>query len=158
MLDLSFGLPIVVRDQALKLVAQGPNSGINREYYAQNNEGALTDGQVPEEYDKTDSAARNLLKRLATSEPYYKRPRRTPGENGPGGQSSSRGGGHGGGPDRHGRRGGHGGGGGNRGGGNKSRRELAKTLTNTAQGSGGAQDYTPPADTSITSLFLVGYV
>ncbi|KAH0395698.1 RNA recognition motif-containing protein, partial [Aureobasidium melanogenum] len=36
MLDLSFGLPIVVRDAALKMITPGPNSEINREYYAQN--------------------------------------------------------------------------------------------------------------------------
>ena len=38
MLDLSFGLPIVVRDAALKMIAPGPNSEINREYYAQEHE------------------------------------------------------------------------------------------------------------------------
>ncbi|RPB09098.1 hypothetical protein P167DRAFT_567472 [Morchella conica CCBAS932] len=89
MLDLSFGLPIAVRDAALKLVAQGPSSGINKEYYAQNHEGALVDGQVPEEYDKTDAAARDLLKKLAGSEPYYRRKRG-------GGEGSSSGGGGGG--------------------------------------------------------------
>ena len=43
MLDLSFGLPIVVRDAALKMVAPGPESSINREYYAQENEREIED-------------------------------------------------------------------------------------------------------------------
>jgi len=77
MLDLSFGLPIVIRDAALKMVAPGPQSSVNREYYAQNNERAIEDGRVgTEEYEKTDEKARDLLRRLANSEPYYKRQRR----------------------------------------------------------------------------------
>ena len=76
MLDLSFGLPIVVRDAALKMVAPGPESSINREYYAQNNEKELEEGRGLEEYEKTDEKARELLRRLANSEPYYKRQRR----------------------------------------------------------------------------------
>ncbi|KAI4255769.1 MAG: hypothetical protein L6R42_006577, partial [Xanthoria sp. 1 TBL-2021] len=77
MLDLSFGLPIVVRDAALKMVAPGPESSINREYYAQENEGEIEEGRGGvEEYEKTDEKARELLRRLANSEPYYKRQRR----------------------------------------------------------------------------------
>ena len=76
MLDLSFGLPIVVRDAALKMVAPGPESSINREYFAQNNEREIEEGRGLEEYDKTDEKARELLRRLANSEPYYKRQRR----------------------------------------------------------------------------------
>ncbi|KAL8697478.1 MAG: hypothetical protein Q9201_007107 [Fulgogasparrea decipioides] len=88
MLDLSFGLPIVVRDAALKMVAPGPESSINREYYAQENEREIEEGRGGvEEYEKTDEKARELLRRLANSEPYYKRQRRleAAGENrGPG--------------------------------------------------------------------------
>ena len=77
MLDLSFGLPITVRDAALKMVAPGPQSGINREYYAQEHERELEEGRgAVEEYEKTDEKARELLRRLANSEPYYKRQRR----------------------------------------------------------------------------------
>ncbi|KAI5837153.1 hypothetical protein DFP73DRAFT_487730 [Morchella snyderi] len=137
MLDLSFGLPIAVRDAALKLVAQGPSSGINKEYYAQNHEGALVDGQVPEEYDKTDAAARDLLKKLAGSEPYYRRKRG-------GGESSSSGGGEGGGGvgpmrtrDRDGGRG-------------------RGRFPGVGQLPPGPQDVIPPDDQSITSLFLTG--
>lgn len=76
MLDLSFGLPIVVRDAALKMVAPGPESSINREYYAQENEREIEEGRGGlEEYEKTDEKARELLRRLANSEPYFKRQR-----------------------------------------------------------------------------------
>lgn len=78
MLDLSFGLPLSVRDAALKMVAPGPNSEINREYYAQEHEKEIEEGRgAIEEYDKTDEKARDLLRRLANSQPYYKRQRQT---------------------------------------------------------------------------------
>ena len=76
LLDLSFGLPIVVRDAALKLAGSAPNSSINREYFAQNNERAIEDGVGLEEYNKQDEKGRELLRKLANSEPYYKRQRR----------------------------------------------------------------------------------
>lgn len=77
MLDLSFGLPIVVRDAALKMVAPGPGSDINREYYAQNHERDIEEGRGGvEAYEKTDEKARELLRRLAASEPYHKKQRR----------------------------------------------------------------------------------
>ena len=76
MLDLSFGLPIVVRDAALKMVAPGPQSSINREYYAQEHEKEIEEGRGEvEQYEKTDEKARELLRRLATSEPYYRKQR-----------------------------------------------------------------------------------
>jgi len=75
MLDLSFGLPIAVRDAALKMVAPGPQSDINREYYAQNNEKLIEDGHGTEEYEKTDDKARELLRRLAQSKPYFRKGR-----------------------------------------------------------------------------------
>lgn len=76
MLDLSFGLPIQIRDAALKLVAPGPESSINREYYAQNHERAIEEGRGgTEEYEKTDEKARELLRRLATSGPYARQRR-----------------------------------------------------------------------------------
>lgn len=75
MLDLSFGLPIAVRDAALKMVAPGPQSDINREYYAQNNEKLIEEGKGTEEYEKTDDKARELLRRLAQSKPYFKKGR-----------------------------------------------------------------------------------
>jgi len=158
MLDLSFGLPIVVRDAALKLVAQGPSSGINKEYHAQNNEGALVEGEIPEEYEKTDSAARDLLKRLATSEPYYKRRRpRTEGEGGdnrfkqgPGPIRNTRGGGE------RGRGGGRGSSGGR--GGREGGRGGHRNFPSANQLPPGELDILPPDDQSITSLFLLGQV
>ncbi|KAI9751249.1 MAG: Pre-mRNA-splicing factor slt11 [Chaenotheca gracillima] len=163
MLDLSFGLPIVVRDAALKLVAPGPQSSINREYYAQEHEREIEDGRGGvEEYEKTDEKARDLLRRLANSEPYYKKQRRIgpPGESNNTDESPSGGAegqrrpgpirthdsrGRGAGGPRGGSRGGRGGGG--RGG---------RPFPSTAQLPPGPQDIQPPADQSITSLFLTG--
>ena len=76
MLDLQFGLPIVVRDAALKMVAPGPTSGVNREYFAQNNEKLLEEGKGLEGYEQAGEKGMELLKRLANSEPYYKKQRR----------------------------------------------------------------------------------
>ena len=168
MLDLSFGLPIVVRDAALKLVAPGPQSGINREYYAQEHERELDDGRGGlEEYEKTDEKARELLRRLAHSEPYYKGPRRSgPAGTGPNanhapheqrqtglgpvrtrdGRGRGRAGGRAGMPGGHGP--GRGGGGGGGGGG--------RTFPSTAQLPPGPHDVIPPEDVTITSLFLTG--
>ncbi|KAF4119462.1 pre-mRNA-splicing factor RBM22/SLT11 [Geosmithia morbida] len=75
MLDLSFGLPIAIRDAALKMVAPGPQSDVNREYYAQNNEKLIEEGLGTEEYEKTDEKARELLGRLAQSKPYFRKGR-----------------------------------------------------------------------------------
>jgi pre-mRNA-splicing factor RBM22/SLT11 len=83
LLDLQFGLPIQIRDAALNLVAQGPNSHLNREYYAQNMEKQLNKEKeqgliTPAEYDKADSAAMKLLTKLSKAEVYYKRDRPAP--------------------------------------------------------------------------------
>lgn len=173
MLDLSFGLPIVVRDAALKMVAPGPQSGINREFYAQNHEKEIEEGRgAVEAYEKTDEKARELLKRLANSEPYYKKqrrleaappadseennnnnaeaadgqqaPRRSAYGNGPGPirTSDSRRGGV-----SFNGRGGRGRGGGGRGG---------RAFPPTAQLPPSAEDINPPADPKITSLFVTG--
>ncbi|PHH90834.1 hypothetical protein CDD83_2546 [Cordyceps sp. RAO-2017] len=76
MLDLSFGLPIAIRDAALKMVAPGPQSDINREFFAQNNEKLIEEGKAgTEEYEKTDDKARELLRRLANSKPYFRKGR-----------------------------------------------------------------------------------
>lgn len=163
MLDLSFGLPIVVRDAALKMVAPGPQSNVNREYYAQEHEKEIEEGRgAVEEYEKTDEKARELLRRLAHSEPYYRKPRRLeapPDEEGetpqqPSGppQVHSRYG-NGPGPIRtsESRRGtplpGRGGMRTGRGG---------RPFPGTAQVPPTAQDILPPADKNITSLFVTG--
>lgn len=171
MLDLSFGLPIVVRDAALKMVAPGPESSINREYYAQNNEREIEEGRGgTEEYDKTDDKARELLRRLANSEPYYKRQRRleasqdaekvegqagmgegshkriaaAPGSIGPIRTQDTRGG-----------RGGARGGGMSRGRGGGGGRNN-KPFPSTAQLPPQPHDILPPSDPHITSLFITG--
>ncbi|EMC92821.1 hypothetical protein BAUCODRAFT_263218 [Baudoinia panamericana UAMH 10762] len=92
MLDLSFGLPITIRDAALKMVAPGPQSEINREYFAQNNEREIEEGRGLEGYNKTDEKARDLLRRLASSEPYYKKQRRLEAEGAEDGQKLLEGG------------------------------------------------------------------
>jgi pre-mRNA-splicing factor RBM22/SLT11 len=160
MLDLSFGLPIVVRDAALKMVAPGPESSINREYYAQEHEKEIEEGRGDvEAYEKTDEKARELLRRLANSEPYYKKQRRLEsGEGAEGGQKalpapgSGGGGGHIPGPIRtRGAPGARGGARGGRGGG-----RGGKGFPSVAQLPPGPQDILPPPDPNITSLFITG--
>ncbi|RVX75464.1 Pre-mRNA-splicing factor slt11 [Exophiala mesophila] len=151
MLDLSFGLPITVRDAALKMVAPGPQSTINREYYAQEHEKELEDGRgAVEAYEKTDEKARDLLRRLANSEPYYKKQRRLEAEEG---ESSSvtKQGSSGPGPIR-----------------TSDQRRGGNSQRGSRSGPGGArtvpgparppqpEDYLPPADPNVTSLFVTG--
>ena len=86
LLDLQFGLPIQVRDAALNLLAQGPNSHLNREFYAQNMEKQLAQDKergllLPAEYQKADSAAMKLLTKLSKADAYYKRERPAPCKN-----------------------------------------------------------------------------
>ncbi|CAK7199262.1 Pre-mRNA-splicing factor slt11 [Sporothrix eucalyptigena] len=58
------------------MVAPGPTSEINREYFAQNNSEAIEKGLVgTEEYEKADDKARELLQRLAQSRPYFRKGR-----------------------------------------------------------------------------------
>ncbi|TKA78254.1 Pre-mRNA-splicing factor slt11 [Cryomyces minteri] len=165
MLDLSFGLPIVVRDAALKMIAPGPESTINREYYAQEHEKEIEEGRGGvEAYEKTDEKARDLLRRLANSEPYYKKQRRLEAERDGDGQKllgapevSGEGARHTPGPVRtrdsgprsnYGPRGAmRGGRGGARGG---------RAFPSAAQLPPQPQDILPPADPNITSLFITG--
>lgn len=167
MLDLSFGLPIVVRDAALKMITPGPNSEVNREYYAQNHEKEIEEGGgAVEAYEKTDEKARELLRRLAQSEPYYKKQRRLEEEGGSSsgqklleGSSSelhtpgpirtkdSRPSGYGPGP-----RAGPSTRGGRGGSGTRGGRPFPNTATLPPQ----PQDILPPADRNITSLFVTG--
>lgn len=177
MLDLSFGLPIVVRDAALKMVAPGPQSEINREFFAQNNEKAIEEGRAGiEEYEKTDEKARELLRKLAMSKPYFRKGRTVDEEGNPTGESSASrvgastggniatGAGMGGaGPIRSrdsraagamGAGRGGGGGGGGRGGRPGGPRKGA--FPSAAQLPPGPKDWEPPADRNIMSLFVTG--
>ena len=166
MLDLSFGLPLAVRDAALKMVAPGPQSAVNREYFAQENEKAIEEGGAGlEAYDKTDEKARDLLRRLANSEPYYKRQRRL--EDSESSSQQNREG------DRYGDHNGEGDA--------AQRRSAGPIRTNDTRGRGGhsqrghpyngrggrpfptasqlppgPQDILPPRDKNITSLFITG--
>lgn len=76
MMDLTFGLPLPIRDAALKMAGtSGSSNAITRQYIAQNFEGILQDGQVPDEYKNMSSQARDLLRNLSTAMPYYKQPK-----------------------------------------------------------------------------------
>lgn len=90
MLDLQYGLPLNIRDAALKMASTGPTSAINREYHAQNNDGNIA-GIDKEQQSKT---ARELLSRLAKSSGAFNRaadPKIAKGDmNTTGGDSSSR--------------------------------------------------------------------
>ncbi|OXV11383.1 hypothetical protein Egran_00856 [Elaphomyces granulatus] len=160
MLDLSFGLPIVVRDAALKMVAPGPQSSVNREYYAQEHQKEIEEGRgAIEAYEKTDEKARELLKRLANSEPYYKKQRRleASGERGeathqPETKPKQFSYGNGPGPIRtsESRRGSSLPGRGGRGG------RGGRPFPGTAQLPPSPEDIDPPSDSKITSLFVTG--
>lgn len=75
LLDLEYGLPIQVRDTALKIVDKLPQSDVNKEYYIQkieaemkNDDGTSAAGTV----GKSLSAS-EMLTKLARTQPYYKR-------------------------------------------------------------------------------------
>lgn len=168
MLDLSFGLPIVVRDAALKMVAPGPQSEINREFFAQNNEKAIEEGRAGvEEYEKTDEKARELLRKLAQSKPYFRKGRTLDDEGNPTGESSRSGGSSTGGnvavgaglggagpirtrDSRAAGAMGAGRGGGRPGGSRKG------AFPSAAQLPPGPKDWEPPSDKNIMSLFVTG--
>lgn len=70
-LDLQYGLPVQVRDTALAIADSVPKNEVNREYYIQNAEKTLEDGS--NEFNKSNPAGHELLKRLARNQPYYQR-------------------------------------------------------------------------------------
>lgn len=137
------------------MVAPGPSSEINREYYAQNNEKALEEGKGTEEYEKADEKARELLRRLATSKPYFRKGRAiedsgaSPSVTGSasGGNAAVGAGVGGPGPIRT----------------RDSRAANAagarpgrRPFPSASQLPPGPKDYLPPDDTSIMSLFVTG--
>lgn len=78
LLDLEYGLPTQVRDAALGLTEQMPESDVGKEYYTQNMERALanSDGVNPVgEMARTNTKGHELLQKLARTTPYYKRNR-----------------------------------------------------------------------------------
>ncbi|CAG0887947.1 unnamed protein product [Cyprideis torosa] len=77
MLDLEYGLPVQVRDQALAVKDDIPRSEVNRDFWIQNKERELaqTDGTVAVgELGKAQPSS-DLLMKLARTTPYYKRNR-----------------------------------------------------------------------------------
>eukprot|EP00036_Acanthoecidae_sp_10tr_P011568 CAMPEP_0182927700 /NCGR_PEP_ID=MMETSP0105_2-20130417/13923_1 /TAXON_ID=81532 ORGANISM="Acanthoeca-like sp., Strain 10tr" /NCGR_SAMPLE_ID=MMETSP0105_2 /ASSEMBLY_ACC=CAM_ASM_000205 /LENGTH=401 /DNA_ID=CAMNT_0025065659 /DNA_START=23 /DNA_END=1228 /DNA_ORIENTATION=- len=75
LLDLQYGLPTQVRDAALAMEEKMPTGIINREYYTQNAEAALADGINPLDAAQGSAKGHALLKKLARTTPYYKRNR-----------------------------------------------------------------------------------
>ncbi|PVD37600.1 hypothetical protein C0Q70_00196, partial [Pomacea canaliculata] len=78
LLDVEYGLPVQVRDSALKLQDSMPKSDVNKEYYTQNMEKEIanTDGILPVRAltGKAQTPTDMLLK-LGRKTPYYKRNR-----------------------------------------------------------------------------------
>ncbi|KAK0737403.1 hypothetical protein B0T21DRAFT_286519 [Apiosordaria backusii] len=162
-MDLQFGLPIVIRDKALELIAPGPQSEINREYFAQNNEQAIQEGRAGiEAYEKTDEKARELLRRLAQSKPYFRKGKEldSDGNQVSGGPSGSSGSATGGNPAVGAGLGGAGP--------IRTRDSRAAAAVGARPGGGrrgpipatapppGPKDWMPPADPTIMSLFVTG--
>jgi len=76
LLDLTYGLPVEVRDKVLKVDDNLPKSDVNREYYLQQVDRQLaeTDGTVSALGGGKISAQKHeMLQRLARTTPYYKR-------------------------------------------------------------------------------------
>jgi len=78
MLDLEYGLPVQVRDHALRIKDDLPKSDANREYYLQNVDAQLASSDVVGPggaLGKLPSHKSELLAKLARTTPYYKRNR-----------------------------------------------------------------------------------
>lgn len=74
LLDLEYGLPVQVRDQALKMRDEMPKSDVNKEYYIANAEKQLAEDGPSGSLGKSQAPSDILLK-LARNTPYYKRNR-----------------------------------------------------------------------------------
>ncbi|KAJ3340058.1 RNA binding motif protein 22 [Gonapodya sp. JEL0774] len=76
-LDLEFGLPVEVRDTLGGVQEEMPTSDINKQFYVHQAEAAMADGTLTPSSagGKMDAAGREQLKKLARTEPYYKRNR-----------------------------------------------------------------------------------
>lgn len=74
-LDLEYGLPVQVRDSVLQVESSVPRSDVNREFFIQTAEGKLGETDTLVNYGKAASIAKESLRKLARTEPYYKRNR-----------------------------------------------------------------------------------
>ncbi|KAI0226285.1 Pre-mRNA-splicing factor slt11, partial [Massospora cicadina] len=74
-LDLQYNLPVQVRDAGLGIADNLPTSDVNKDYFVKNAERQLADGQAVYDYEEANAAGKDLLKRLARTEPFYKRNR-----------------------------------------------------------------------------------
>ncbi|VVD04248.1 unnamed protein product [Leptidea sinapis] len=77
LLDLEYGLPIQVRDAALKVQDDLPRNEVNKEYYIQNLDSQMSkfDPTQPSNSALKSKGTSDLLLRLARTAPYYKRNR-----------------------------------------------------------------------------------
>lgn len=78
LLDLEYGLPVQVRDAALKIKDDLPRSDVNREYYLQGVDSDLASSESMGPggaLGKLPSHKSELLAKLARTTPYYKRNR-----------------------------------------------------------------------------------
>ncbi|CAN8021658.1 unnamed protein product [Ixodes persulcatus] len=77
LLDLDYGLPVQVRDNAHSIKDEMPKSDVNKEYYSQNVERAVSEGDAGQPYGALAKAQSpsDLLMKLARTTPYYKRNR-----------------------------------------------------------------------------------
>ncbi|CAF1236604.1 unnamed protein product [Rotaria magnacalcarata] len=75
LLDLEFGLPVQVRDEALEITDTIPKGQVNKEYFTQNAEVQMSLEQTPQPYGQLAKAQppSDVLMKLARSAPYYKR-------------------------------------------------------------------------------------
>lgn len=75
LLDLEYGLPIQVRDAALKIADTIPQSDVNKEFYIQKIESELANDDGTSAAGKVGKslAASEMLTKLARTAPYYKR-------------------------------------------------------------------------------------
>lgn len=75
LLDLEYGLPVQVRDQALKIKDDLPKSQVNKEYFNQQVEKQMaeTDGTVAYGELGKIKSKNEMLSKLSRKAPYYKR-------------------------------------------------------------------------------------
>ncbi|EIM22350.1 hypothetical protein WALSEDRAFT_60030 [Wallemia mellicola CBS 633.66] len=73
-LDLTYKIPVHLRDAALGMQSKAPTENLNRQYFAQNNEEQLKGNStmVDGGLGRAENAGKQILRDLAKKEPYYK--------------------------------------------------------------------------------------